>query len=342
MLKLFQSIFGHPEKASNGYDDALIDRAIEHVVEVTDPRLHTVSGYRRRLRPAVTKAVDYTFELVDGLPVPIKLSRDQFSQDERIRSFFASPEHISEFLTQSPTLQDCLEKQSRLDRENIYALLVLTRIEKKVLGTKMDGDILTREVAQVSIIFSDPRLSHPMDDEHASRFETKKAVFNYFIEMALKSLIATRGEQLKAKQQREILARKLHRLESANWAFGSLFGGGTDKPPVNQERLAEEIGRLEAELKSLETTPITLDKHLETIAQSLNSVRDQLWKTSITVKLDRMGIKVEENSYDAAITLHLNEYCSCDGRKIIALPVYITFDQIPARPDLVTEAKRYL
>jgi chromosome segregation ATPase len=180
-----------------------------------------------------------------------------------------------------------------------------------------------------------------MGEEAASHIETKKAVFNYFVELALKNLIALRGEQQKAKQQRKILASKLRTLESTNWGIGSLFGRETNKS-LDTVQMEQEIDRLEAELKTLETTPVTLDNVLETIVESLSSARDQLWKTSVTIKLNRMGIKLEEDSKDTAITLHLNEYCSSEGRKVIALPIYIPFDQIPAKPDFLTEASRYL
>ena len=87
MLKLLQSIFSQEPETSALYSEKLIEKAIERVVDGTDPRLRAVSGYRKFLRPAVIKAVDYTFELVDGLPSPVILSKKQFSLDECIFRF---------------------------------------------------------------------------------------------------------------------------------------------------------------------------------------------------------------------------------------------------------------
>jgi hypothetical protein len=51
MLRLLHSIFGSEQKGS--YPESLVREAIERAVEGTDPWLRGVSGYRRKLRPAV-------------------------------------------------------------------------------------------------------------------------------------------------------------------------------------------------------------------------------------------------------------------------------------------------
>lgn len=63
MLRLLQSIFTQIPETPSKYDDELIEKAIERVVAGTDPRLRAISDYRKQLRLAVIKAVDYTVEL---------------------------------------------------------------------------------------------------------------------------------------------------------------------------------------------------------------------------------------------------------------------------------------
>ncbi len=341
MLKLLQSIFKQAPEASSEYSDKLIESAVERVIDGTDPRLRAISSYHKRLRPAVINAVDYTFELVAGLPPPITLSRKAFSHDEYIQALFVSPDHINEFLTQSHILQDYKKNRKGLEPENIYALLSLKRVERKVLGMQLAGEITRRDVAQVSVSFSNHLLSCPMDDEAASLFEIKKDVFDFLIKQALTNIIDARGEQQKEKEQRAILSCKLRTLEAANWGIDAILRGESEKA-VNVDRMERSIKEMEGELNKVETPPLTLDHYLNLIVETLNNVRDHLWKTDITIKLDRLGIKIEKETENAPITLNLEEYHSAENRSTIALPVCIPFDQIPESSDLLTNASHYL
>lgn len=341
MFKLLQSIFTETPETSSKYGDELIEKATERVVDGTDPRLRAVSGYRKQLRSAVIKAVDYTMELVDGLPPPITLSRKQFSSDDCIRAFFVSPEHITEFLTQSQILQDYKNNRKGLDPECLYALLSVKRVERRVLGMELEGSITRRDVAQISVSFSNHRLSCPMETESDSLFEIKKDVFDFFIKQALTNIVVARDEQQKEKGQRAILSSKLRTLEAASWGIDAVLRGEGEKA-VNVDRTETSIKNIEDELKKVETPPLTLDHYLRLIIDSLNGARDHLWKTAITIKLDRMGIKVEKETAEAPITLNLEEYESSENRSAIVLPVCIPFDEIPDSKDFLTEASRYL
>lgn len=341
MLKLLQSIFRQTPESTSGHDEKLIALATERVVDGTDPRLRAISGYRKKLQPGVVSALDYTMELVDGLPASIALSPQQFSNDDYIRSFFVSPEHINEFLTQSRNLQNYLEKHSGLDPERIYALLVLTREERTVFGIEMTGEICRRDVAQVSVSFSKPLLSAPKDQESKNHYEIKKNVFDYFVELALKDIVAAREKARESKQQRDLLARKLHTLKSGNWGMEPLFSGKADNI-VDIAGMEQQLDQLESELHQRKTTPLSLEQRLELIVNSLTAVRERLWNEPVLVRLNRLGIKSAQDTDNGAVKLQLNEYCRADGSRIIALPVHIPFDKIPHRPDLLADVSRYL
>ena len=341
MLKLLQSIFKKTPETSTQYNDELIEKAIERVIDGTDPRLRAISSYRKRLRPAVIKAVDYTFELVDELPPPLTFSRKQFSHDEYIRAFFVSPDHITEFLTQSHILQEYKKNRRGLAPENLYALLSVKRIERKVLGMQLVGEITRHDVAQTSVSFSNHRLSCPMDEAAASLFEIKKDVYDFFIKQALTNIIVARSAQQKEKEQQAILSSKLRTLEAANWGLDPVLRGEGEKA-VNVNQTENDIEKIEDELEKIATPPLTLDHYLNLVIETLSNARDHLWRTTDTIKLDRMGIKIEKENADAPVTLELKEYHSSEDRSIIALPICIPFDQIPESSDFLAQANRYL
>ncbi len=342
MLSLLQSIFGlsdSPQPAR--LDDKLIELATERVIDGTDPRLRAVTGYRKTLRPAVECAVDYVIGLIDSLPHPIELSRQQFSSDERVRALFVSPDHLSDTLLQSRILQNYLDQRTGLDPENIYALLGVEQREKNILGMELVGEIIRRDVAQVAISFSNHRLVGPVDNEQDSSLELKKRAFDFLIQLALKNIASQRSEQAKAIRQRKLLSDKLQALESAKWAMDSLLD--QEQPTLADPRTVEQrIANLESELASIDTDPVTLDYNLEVISECLNAAPQHLQIAPVTLRLSRMGIKIEDDADLNAITLKLDEFTTSDGRKVIAVPVYIPFSEIPPRPDFLTEASRYL
>jgi len=342
MLSLLQSIFGLSDSPQpTGRDSKLIELATERVIDGTDPRLRAVSGYRKTLGPAVECAVDHVIGLVDSLPHPIELSRQQFSRDERVRALFVSPDHLSDTLLQSRSLQDYLDHRSGLDPDNIYALLGVENKEKSVLGMEMEGDILRRDVSQVAISFSNHRLICPVDSEQESVLELKKRALDFLIQLALKNIANRRSEQTEALRQRDLLRDKLQALESARWAMDSLLDKA--QPASADPRTVEQrIAQLESELAGIDTDPVTLDHYLDEISDCLNAAAQHLRIAPITLRLNRMGIKIEDDADPRAITLELEQLIASDGRNAIAVPVCIPFSEIPEKPDFLTEASRYL
>jgi hypothetical protein len=341
MLSLFKSIFGQTPKNLEGFESKKINLAIDQVVDGTDPRLRVVSGYRKRLRPAVFKAINTTMQLIDNLASPKELSRKSFSRDDCIRAIFASPDHISDFLARCQVLHNYLIRQTGLALSNIHALLLVVRKERNVLGMQLDEGIIRRDVPQVSIYFSNPRLISPAESASASRQETHKQVFDFFIVEALKRILAIRNTQLEDRHQYELLVRKLKTLEAANWSFEGLLNQQQENL-MDSNKLEREIGLLAGELKDTATETVTLDYYLNVISDTLFAASDLLRRASIRLKIDRMGKKLEDETGPGVLELEIDELSAYDGRRLIALPVFIPFTEIPARPDFYTEASRYL
>ena len=53
MFRLLESIFGGKGRRDAVVDEQIVTRALERLVDGTDPRLRTVPRYRSALRPAV-------------------------------------------------------------------------------------------------------------------------------------------------------------------------------------------------------------------------------------------------------------------------------------------------
>lgn len=88
MLKLLQSIFGSAHHENAKFDETLIEKATERVVDGTDPRLRALSGYRKSLRPAVECSVDFVLQFVNRFPPATEFSHSRCSDDPTVKAFF--------------------------------------------------------------------------------------------------------------------------------------------------------------------------------------------------------------------------------------------------------------
>ena len=70
-----------------------------------------------------------------------------------------------------------------------------------MLGTEQHGEILRRDVKQQAVSFFDHRFGGPAGSEADSRWELKKRGYDYLLEIALKTILSTRGKRQDLKRE---------------------------------------------------------------------------------------------------------------------------------------------
>ena len=240
MFKLFQFLFDRPGPAQARYPEAIIAMALEHVVDSTDPRLRLLPGYQRRLRSAVLAAIDQVVAVVAGLPAAVEVRAASYGADPRLAAFFASPDHLRDTLRQDGALRDYLAGPGRYDTEPVYALLVTERRERTALGMELHGEMLQREVMQVTVSFSGQRLvdAAPSHEDLAKRL--RRRAFDHLLALALRRITGARETRADLQRQRLLLQRKLDTLEGACWGFTPTA------PPVDAAAVEAQLAAIEA------------------------------------------------------------------------------------------------
>ncbi|MGW8313582.1 MAG: hypothetical protein ACWGOL_10160, partial [Desulfuromonadales bacterium] len=183
MLNLFHSIFKSTEQAE-GYPKDLVEAAIERAVDGTDPSLHAISGYRRKLRPSVLAAIDHVVTLVDGLAPPRLATRDSYSHDPLLQAMFLSSEQMIR------VLHTLLSAQPTV-RGEACALLVMDMQQRGIFGADLQGSTVVRDVPQVTVSFANHRLLDPSSEEDETRHLLKRRAFDHLLKMALRRMVAT-------------------------------------------------------------------------------------------------------------------------------------------------------
>jgi hypothetical protein len=220
MFRLFHFFFDRDDQAS-AYPEHLVELAIERAVDSTDPRLRILPGYQRRLRPAVLKAIDQVVALVRDLPPFVDLTRVQFGVNPQLSAFFASAEHIQDMLRDDTSLAELLTDPDAAQGEHLYALLATERRERNSFGIELRGEVLQREVAQVSVTFIGQRLVDPSPTEEVLRKHLRRRAFDHLLSLALRRIADQRETRADLQRQRALVLRKLQTLEAGRWIFAA-------------------------------------------------------------------------------------------------------------------------
>ena len=107
--------------------------AIEQVVDQIEPRIRGISGYRRKMRPAVQRTLEFATEICDRIPGPIEVSRKTWSSDPMVKAFFAGTEDLRRVFSNSDDIREVFTSHPASEQMQCYAVLSMERREKTVL-----------------------------------------------------------------------------------------------------------------------------------------------------------------------------------------------------------------
>jgi hypothetical protein len=339
MLKLFQSIF-HPGADKLGtYPEDLIERAIERAVDGTDRRLRALTGYKKRLRPAVIHAIDHVVELVDSLPSPLELDRRNYGSDAELSAYFASVDHMNEILSRDAWMRQWQKTPASAVAERVFALLVMELRERNVLGVALEGNELRHDVAQVTVSFNKHRLVDPTAVEDDTRRLLKRRAFDHLLTLALAGMAGAHGEAGDLKRERDLLRSKLAALAAGHWGFGGDTGEAAGEAPPDPRALEQRIKEIDAQLSTHSTG--LLKAHLDILVDVLAGAERNLRSELSTLSVDRQGVKQSQTS-TLAPPITLTTLHNAEGRSIVVRLTSIARADLPAPPDFLREAQRFL
>lgn len=334
MLKLFQSIFGGNE-GHGRYPESLIEMATERVIDGTFPRLRAVPGYRKRLRGPVVHAIDHVVALVDSLPATLPAVTAGYAADPRLPAMFVSPEHMREVFGNDAVLSEFREAHPD-GLEPITALLLAERKEKNTLGVALEGEMLRRDVAQVTVSFGNHRLLDPSLSEEEARRQLKRRAFDHLISLALWRISEAKSERAELHQQRDLMRGKLGMLQRGGWSFDNQ--GGT---PPDHGKVQGELDAIEAQLEALPVDDHTLDGQLGIVTDLLAEAGKHFWAEPVELHLDRMNVKREAENPDARL-IRFSELHNARGQRMAMLLISMNPAELPQRKAFMANADRLM
>ncbi|MDP1734188.1 MAG: hypothetical protein Q8L44_07465 [Sulfuritalea sp.] len=295
-----------------------VRQAIERAVEIVEPILKTVSGYERKLAPAVSHALGYCEQLAADIPGPIGINARAFSADPLVHSLFAAPGDIAEMLGKSRDLRAFLADPAQCEGDDFFALLGMRQREKAVMGIAQQGGVLQSDVPQRLLYFAD----HTLGELGCWQENTRQRL----LEVAFDGLAQGFAQCVAELRQERHEARTAWNMEHASPAAGR-----DQRKQVLEERQRQAVASLAPE------------RLLQALADWLAAPRERLYLKPTVVSVDRMGVIAPHPGAGGSYsTLTFPELVGRDRRHWIVLVARISRQD--ARDALLRQeqANRYL
>ncbi len=287
-MGLFDWLLGRGGEDGPEADGRELDRALELVIEHTDPRLKFLPGHARRLREPLIRTLGYLSEVVQQIPGPLEMHRRAFGSDGRVNALFGSVEQLLDLFSRSPQVAAYLRQHPSAER--ICCSLGMIREEKRVLGMALREETVQREVQQTAVNFTGHWIGVVGQDEAEVRELLRWRGLESLCLSALERITALRHGDRQLLQER---------LDQA------LEGGcGLDpcRFPGDREAMRRRLEENARRLRAARVPGGDLEDYLEVLVRVLSAPREYLSVTRHSVRVDRMGVRVEEGDGGTEVT----------------------------------------
>lgn len=305
---------------------AALRGAIEQVVDASEPRIRLVGDYAGKLLDSVNAALNHCHQLVRQLPPALTLSARTWASDPQVNAFFATTADLRATLSQPRSVRDFFQQSGQ--PEECFALMLMVKRETETFGSVLEGELLVREARQIRVSFSDHRLFFPNASETDLRRELRERMVVFLATRALERINQLRERREKLEEQRRQLRAQLRALQGHAQGLRPLLSDAD----ADERRLAmlnERLIRIETDLVDARKQLGTLDDYLEQVRRVLSQSEEYLRMQALSMRLNRLGLKLGANSPEPGATITLCELTSLGEQRIGSLVKFAREELLP-------------
>jgi len=304
--------------------EAALTEAIERLVQGVSPAIRNVRGYRKRLRTPVERAQQYIEGLVAAIPGPRPLSADREAPDSLTALLFVGADQVRGLLNDNAELVSFFQDNSTTQA---VALLTATCNEKTIFTSVMQGEIIRRDVPQTAVDFTEHRVVAPAPTEAGNRRALREGGLRLLGLRALEHLTNLKSQKEDLAEEKRIVGIKLKILQAHDCSLEGLLESDRDSA-AKAHRVREMLAEIDQELDTVTAVLGTPEDALNHLLSFLNNPEYVLTIQPLSLRLNWMGVKVDENAEDPGTEIDLAELEIKDRRKRVALLVTINRDEI--------------
>ena len=307
--------------------------AIEHVVDTINPKLRAVSGYRKKLKPAVQRSLAYCAGLVETLPPAVEVNGKAWSSDPLVRALFSGVGDLQRVYSHSQPVHEYFDRHA--DQESCYALLSMLCEERSVLGMEMHGEVMRRDVRQTSVSFTDHRVVKPASSQTALRKELQERAFEVLVSYALECITELVSSRSALQEQRQLLDMQLRLAHVRDASLTPLLEGKAGEA-IDIEALRTQQQQAGEALKQVRASLTTLDDYIDRISEVLGDPQAHLKIGRLSMCLNKMNIKLEgAAAAQAGHELELTEVSLGENLKRVLLITRFPRDELLPKRDFL-------
>ncbi len=304
---------------------AALRDAIEQVVDASEPRIRLVGDYADKLVDAVDAALNHCEQLTRQLPPALTLSARAWAGDPRVNAFFATADDMCSTLSLDPCIQAFFKDGNPSE---CFALMLMVKRETEAFGAALEGDMLVREVRQTKVSFSEHRLYFPAASETGLRRDLRQRMLAFLASRARERIGELRTRRDALEEQRRQLRAQLQALRGQARGLRPLLSSAD----ADERRLAlleQRLAQTEQELADARKPLTTLDDYLEQVRRIIGQPEPYLHLHPLSLRLNRLGVKLDADSPEPGETLSLFEWDSLEEQRIGTLVRFAHPDPLP-------------
>lgn len=308
---------------------AVMQEAIDSVVNASDPRIRLVGDYAEKLLDPVEAASRYCQNALRQVPPALVLDSRAWANDPRVNAFFATVDDLRTVLGNAAAVQDFFKQTGRAE---CFAWMEMIKRETATFGTILDGTMLVREAQQIVVNFSEHRLYFPAASEADLRQELKQQMLKFLASQARQRLVELQTRRDLLEEQRRQLRAQLDALHGNGSSLQPL-PSNADPAERHLAALHQRLSQTELDLADARKPLNTLDDYLEQVRLVLGAPEKYLQIQRLAMRLSRLGIKLDVDSPEPGAAIDLIELRFPEQQRIGAL-VRIAREESAPEPTL--------
>ncbi len=300
--------------------EQVVHQATDMVVEVADPRIRQIGRYRKSLRSPMKEAMEYCSSLVDSIPGPVRLSRQQYHADPLVKAIFVSANELEDVLRLAPENSDVSDQEK--ERDSI-ALLTMTKTEKTIFKHEQQGDIILRDVKKRTVNFIDHRLVAVSTTLTTTQELLKNRGLEVLATIAMERIASLRGDLAELRERRAYL-KSMRRMLNGRSRTQELFSHPDHETTEKLRKLKTLIKEVETEVDLTRQKIEMPEDSLAILQEIIDKPENTLIANKQTLRLDWMNVLLSGKDHSKGNDISLAELSIKDELQRSALLVVFT------------------
>jgi hypothetical protein len=282
-------------------EDAVLAE-IDRISLETDSTILPVRRFRKKILPSVQHAMGYISGLIPQVPGPVDFDPDRWEDDPLLRAMFISREELIDVLQSSKELKDFFR---RTNASQAFAILVAERKEKKFFGTQKNGEIVRRDVPQKAVFFEDFRVFAPAADLAQTRLQVQHRALVSLFNQAFEKITDLQLWKEELEKHQELLEFKVRQPENEDL---KTYLNHIEVDDNQTQESLEALGDITRKLEEIKAELDTPEDRIEHLNEILLNPEQHLRLETVSLKLSRLGIRLEPSSTEPANEFTVAEF----------------------------------